>query len=306
MPRKSAIVAAETIIQNAIEETVNMAVETPAPKKKAQKAAPKSTPAATPEELGAETPAPTKPAAPVLTIGGEAFTLKADADAASVAAMLAKAEEAANAINRKDSDLLASYLIIGEIGSALAAQFASTKVYGQALAKAAPASQSLDPALRSNCKWLWEALNVSGHEASDILHVLGVNDIAAYRSGNPHVIRRDYKAAKDKAEALAKAAEAGMEGDEAELLAKVSDMTKAEKDAAKKAEAERLKKALKGFLNAALKADLELEAFTDDVENVVMSALFDGKSDTMDLLLSYTKSIREDAKKAAKAAKAEA
>ena len=217
-------------VAEAIEETVKVAAKPP-------KQAPKAAPKAAPKEV-AVTPVPKL----TIKIGDEAFDLIEGADAKDIAAKAKAVSKAADAIQRKDNDLLASYFAIGEFASAVAPMFASPKVYGQYLAKAAPASASLDPALRSNCKWLWEAVNDANHDAfADLLVHLGLNpkandrtaEIAKFKSGNPTVIRREYTAAKKKSETLATAKERGLDlSNEEEAMKSVA---KADKDKADKA-----------------------------------------------------------------------
>lgn len=101
-------------------------------------------------------------------------------------------EDQAKAKRRK----LKCYIKFGGKLSKLAAKFPSTKTRGAVIAERFPDSQLLDPALRSNCKWLYEALNKPGHEAADILTVLNVESIFDLGSENPTVIRRRYLAAK--------------------------------------------------------------------------------------------------------------
>ncbi|MCA9002699.1 MAG: hypothetical protein KDB61_12300, partial [Planctomycetes bacterium] len=217
-------------VAEAIEETVKVAAKPP-------KQAPKAAPKAAPKEV-AVAPAPKL----TIKIGDEAFDLIEGADAKDIASKAKAVAKAADAIQRKDNDLLASYFAIGEFAASVAPMFASPKVYGQYLAKAAPASASLDPALRSNCKWLWEAVNDEEHkDFSDLLLHLGLNvkandrtaEIAKFKSGNPTVIRREYTAAKKKSETLATAKERGLDlSNEEEAMKSVA---KADKDKADKA-----------------------------------------------------------------------
>lgn len=93
-------------------------------------------------------------------------------------------------------NILEARLAFGRRAAALGAQISSAKLLGQELARRYPASQHMDPALRSNCRWLVEALEEEGHEASDLLVVLGVTTVFDLRSDNPTVIRRKYNKAK--------------------------------------------------------------------------------------------------------------
>lgn len=171
------------------------------------------------------------PSAPSVTIAvdGQTYELKEGVDAAAVEAEAAAVADAVAAIAKNDSDLLPSYMALGKFASSVAPLFKSTKLYGQFLAAKAPASTTLDPALRSNCKWLYEALNVADHEGADILSVLGVNRIEDYKSSNPTVIKRAFKEAQKKADKLAKAAEKGF--DTANEDEAISALTAAEKKA---------------------------------------------------------------------------
>ncbi len=141
---------------------------------------------------------------------------------ATVAARLAMAK-----VDDKDADLLSSYLEIGGFLFEVSASFKSPKLFGQFVAKELPESAKLDPALRSNCKWLFQALNDDECEQADLLHVLKVNDIASFKSGNPTVIRREYKALKDAAIAKAKLEADGIDPDDAEAVAEASKADKA-------------------------------------------------------------------------------
>lgn len=92
--------------------------------------------------------------------------------------------------------ILEARLAFGRRASALGAEIASAKLLGQEFARRYPASQGMDAALRSNCRWLAEALELEGHEARDLLVALGVNSVFELRSENPTVIRRKYNKAK--------------------------------------------------------------------------------------------------------------
>ena len=171
----------------------------------------------------------------------DGFELKDDADPEAITKAAYGAHEAVAAIARKDADLLSAYLDLGAFNAQASKAFKSTKIMGQYIAKHVPASQTLDPALRSNCKWLWEALNDPEHEAFDnLLNALGVNRIEDFKSGNPTVIRREYSAIIKADEAKAKAESLGIaSGDDA-----VKAVSKAEKEAAATEFAEDLAKAV--------------------------------------------------------------
>lgn len=213
----------------------------------------------------------------------DGFDLKDGTTAEDVASIVDATSKAVDAITRKDADLLAAYLTFGEAQHKLSAMFASTKVYGQALAKAIPATAALDPALRSNCKWLWEALNVPSHEASDILSALKVNRLEDFKSQNPTVIRREYKAAKDSAVKVA-AAEANGQS--------VEDLEKAEKEAAKaekKRRGEMIAEALE-HLKAEMIASKSAKK-SAELMHTVMSAVFNSgngkRAEMEDALFSF-------------------
>jgi len=205
------IAAAMAEIENIAKVEESLADE-PKPK---QKRKPKKA-----EDVKAETstkPEP-KPAAPTL----DGYELKEGADPEEIRAATSEAADAADAILRKDADLLDAYLDLGAFNAKAAKAFKSTKLMGQYIAEKVPASQSLDPALRSNCKWLWEALNDPAHDAyGDLLRRLGVNDLKSFKSANPTVIRREYTLLVKAEEDKAKAEELGIESDEpAKAIAK--------------------------------------------------------------------------------------
>ncbi|MBM3604425.1 MAG: hypothetical protein FJX25_06640 [Alphaproteobacteria bacterium] len=104
-----------------------------------------------------------------------------------------------------NASAVSAYLLFGKQGSLLKKIIPSTKLRGIEIANRFPESQKLDEALRSNCVWLYEAQNIPGHPANDILQVLGlhcIEDICT-KTGNPTVIRRMYNRAKANAQALA-------------------------------------------------------------------------------------------------------
>ena len=266
-------------------EAVVAAAEVKPTKKKAKK--PTVAPAATPEEIGAKAPAKSEP----VTFHG--FELKADVDTKALEEDTKALAEAVDAINRKDADLLSSYLTIGKAASKIAPLFKSTKLYGQYLAQEVPATQTLDPALRSNCKWLYEALNVKEADGSDLLKVLGVNRIESFKSGNPTVIKREYKNAVKKAEALDKCQAMGIDAEDAdEALASMAKAAKEAKEAEAVKEAKALRSAITGWLNAVAKANIMFDDVVGDINSLLQSALFDPKADTMALLKDYTKAIK--------------
>ena len=223
----------------------------------------------------------------------EGFELKADANVSEVADAMKSAQEAADAIARKDSDLLNAYLTIGSVASRIAPMFKSTKVYGQALAALVPASSALDAGLRSNCKWLYEALNVATHESADLLKVLGVNRIEDYTTGNPHVIRREYNAKKKAAQI---AAEKGLDADDADAIAEAmkadKDAAKAEKEAKEQAAMTALKSAITVYSNTAKKAETSLDDLLSDLHSIVLSAVGDGAAETASLLRQFAKKMK--------------
>ena len=225
-------------IINDITEGVDIMTEvasTEPPKAKGKKAKAKP-------EAGAETQQPEAPK--IVAVDG--FALAAEAKEEDVAAVEAATQDAAQAIEsigRKDSDLLTAYMTLGRFQSAVAKMFASVKIYGQYVKAKVPASENLDPALRSNCKWVYEALHKEDHEASDLLKVLGVwtgandpiDDLKRFKSGNPTVIRRTYKEAKDEAARKAELEAQGINPNDAEAVSKAekekAEAEKAERDA---------------------------------------------------------------------------
>ncbi|MBD3754212.1 MAG: hypothetical protein IE937_01055 [Gammaproteobacteria bacterium] len=174
---------------------------------------------------------------------GTTYEIAEGVDPATVEAEAKVAQAAIDAINNKDADLLGSYMALGKFQSEASKLFKSSKLYGQFLKNELPASQALDAALRSNCKWLYEAMNVEGAEGfSDLLHMLGgINRLEDYKSANPTVIKRAYKQAKKKADKLAEAEKAGIA---------VEDEDEALEALAKKEEASEKRKATRDLNNA--------------------------------------------------------
>ena len=99
-------------------------------------------------------------------------------------------------------NVLKATLLFGEQSSLLKRTIPSTKLRGTELAKRFPESQNIDPALRSNSLWLYEALNAKGLPENDILEVLGLQRIEdiCVQTGNPTVIKRMYRKAKANAQ----------------------------------------------------------------------------------------------------------
>ncbi|MDQ2066752.1 hypothetical protein Q9295_10215 [Xinfangfangia sp. CPCC 101601] len=206
---------------------------------------------------------------------GEVYDLAAGADPKALKSAAADAAKALGAIGKKDADLLSHYLALGKFQSSAAPLFKSSKLYGQFLAKELPASQDLDAALRSNSKWLWEALNKPGAEGGDLLVVLNVNRIEDYKSKNPTVIKRDYKAAKAEAEKLAAAEEMGLSVEEAEAQAQ----------AEKEAEAEKLKALVLEFAKAVANKKDKAEAEAD-IRDALLHGLFGKKKEAFEFMQS--------------------
>jgi hypothetical protein len=222
------------IIQDAVNEAIEEMATQPTPKADKPKAGPKpkaEKPKAAPKAK-AEKPKPAPKPEPLKVDG---FEVKEGADLVFLSEATKMANEAIESINRKDADLLGQYLSLGMFQSSVVGMFASTKVYGQYVAAKVPASAALDAALRSNCKWLYEALNKEDHEASDILTILGVNRIEDFKSANPTVIRREYKSLAELSKAKAKADAEGKTVEELEAEAEAE-----EAEAKKKAEIEGL------------------------------------------------------------------
>ena len=236
----------------AIAEAIETIVSTNAtPKKATAKKATRPAKAAKPAKTEAA-PKPVRNAKPEPVLY-KSFELAEGVDPKAVEAATKSAQEALDAITGTESKLVSSYLALGQFQAEAAPMFKSSKLYGQFVAAELPASQSLDPALRSNCKWLYEALNVSDHEGSDLLNLLEVNRIEDFKSGNPTVIRRTFKAAKAEAEKTAKLAakaeEAGIDVSEAEALIQSEAEAQAKKDqAAAKRKLTALEKRIRAFL----------------------------------------------------------
>ncbi len=178
-------------------------------------------------KVKADKPKPVKEAKPEAKTF-EGYAVNDGVDTAFISVGTNQAREALEAIGSKDKALVGSYLALGEFQSVVAPLFKSLKVYGQYLKDKLPESATLDPALRSNCKWLFEILR-----DGDLLSTLNVNRIEDYKSANPTVIRRDYKAIKDEAAKVAKAEELGESVEEMEAAEKAS--AKASKEALNKA-----------------------------------------------------------------------
>jgi hypothetical protein len=257
-----------------------MDTQEPAPKKTAKKASKVVEPKITVSNSEKVVKAANKAAiVQFKASSGETYDLNAAADPKALKAAAAVASKALTAIGNKDADLLKHYMALGQFQSEAVKLFKSVKLYGMFLAKELPASQDLDSALRSNCKWLYEALNVEGAEGSDLLVVLGVNQLEDYKSKNPTVIKRDYKGAKKEAELAAMAEEAGKTVEELED----------EANAIAEAEAEKAKEKMQGLIaefvkNAMAKANkAEAEA---DFLDVLNEAFLGKKADAIELMNS--------------------
>lgn len=269
------------LIAAAIVEGMNEMIEEPKAKAPKKASKPKAeAPAKESNKAKAEKAKAEKPK-PVLFKGaaGE-YELAADADAKALKAEADAAGKALKAIDKKDSDLLSHYLALGKFQSAAAKLFKSVKVYGQFLAAELPASQALDPALRSNCKWLYEALNVVGAEGSDILSVLQVNRIEDFKSKNPTVIRREYKAMKEEADKAKAAEELGVSIEEAEEMEAKEAKAKAEADKAK------LVEMIKEFAESVMNHSDKEEA-SANLMDVLSEALMGKKKDAIEMMDSY-------------------
>lgn len=270
--------ALNAAIENAMDDLMNITnAEAEGPKpKKARK--PKVKPVKTAEEVNASKANPQ----PVEPYEIDGFAINEDADAAAIQKETDEAREAVEKINSKDADLLPAYLKLGEYAYEIAPLFKSKKIYGQFLAVKIPASQSLDAALRSNCKWLYEALNVQESENSDLLGILGVNRIEDYKSANPTVIRRDYTNAKKQAEAQKVAESEGKTVDELEAEAKAQAKEAAEKRnedfmaamlvMAAEAKSKATKEAVASYIADTLQAIILSNSKTTDVMDHIISA----------------------------------
>jgi hypothetical protein len=228
------------LIQAAVNEAIEEMATQPTPEADKPKAGPKpkaDKPKAAPKSKAEPKPKADKPKAgpkpEPLKVDG--FAVKEGADLVFLSEATEATKRAVAAIQTSTKDRLGSYLTLGMFLSSVVGMFASTKVYGQYVAAKVPESQELNASLRSNCKWLHEALNKPDHEASDLLSVLGVNRIEDHRSGDPDVIRRHYREAKAAREAQSKAEAEGKTVAEIEAEAEAK-----EAEAKKKAEAEGL------------------------------------------------------------------
>lgn len=233
------------IIQDAVNEAIEEMATQPTPEADKPKAGPKpkaDKPKAAPKPKAERSKAGPKPKAersapapkpePIMIDG---FEVKEGTDLTLLAEITSRANEAIEAIKQNEADLLKQYLSLGMFQSSVVDMFASKKVYGQYVAAKVPDSAFMDAALRSNCKWLWQALNKADHEASDILTILGVNRIEDFKSANPTVIRREYREMAELAKAKAEADATGKTVEELEAEAEAK-----EAEAKKKAEVEGL------------------------------------------------------------------
>lgn len=213
---------------------------------------------------------------PVLYKG---FEVSEGADLKTLEAFEKSAQDAIAAITNKESDLLGHYIALGGFQSQASGMFKSTKLYGQYLKQELPASQLLDAALRSNCKWLFEAISNKEHEASDILSVLGVNRLEDFKSGNPTVIKREYKE-RQKQQAVAELAEASglsVEEQEAALVA--------EAQAAKESEKAAMVELLQAFVESIAKRPTKKEVAADAAD-VISEFLFSKRADAIEMMKS--------------------
>ena len=214
-----------------------------------------------------------------------------DADTTVLDNALKSARESFSAIGRKDADLLSAYLDIGAFLSEVAPMFKSPKLFGQFVAKELPESAKLDPALRSNCKWVFEALNGIG-ENTDLLVILGVNDLASFKSGNPTVIRREYKALKDAAQAKANLAASGIDPDDEEAVAEAAKASKAKAKADAEAQKQRALAAIAYFMSEMGVA--KKSAILERVGPLLTSALMGGAESVLaQLIVSHEEYMDE-------------
>ena len=270
-----------TDMEMAMDEAIAaMTNDTDATEEKPKKAPAKRKPAAkAPAKAKPAAKAPAKPKAPAKEEKAKEAPVKPEpttykgyevaegVNPSDIEALTKGASDALANIKAKDGELLAAYLTMGEFQSKASGMFKSTKLYGEYLKTELPASQDLDAALRSNCKWLWEALNNEEHDAfGKLLPALGLGHnegIEQYKSGNPTVIKRAYKQTEKEAELKKKAADLGIDEGE-EDIAKAVKETENEK---KEKEAKKAKtKALKDF--KAL-----LKDHGDDIDEVISEAM---------------------------------
>lgn len=93
---------------------------------------------------------------------------------------------------------LREYLKVGRLLSDTGRNEPSKRAQGQKAKELHPEIMELDSALRSNCKWLHEALHCKDHRNDDVLAVLGVTSIFDLSIESPTVIRRRYRVRKKK------------------------------------------------------------------------------------------------------------
>ena len=124
---------------------------------------------------------------------------------------------------KRHEEKLEDYLNLGRFISEARKEILSDKLLGQYVKAALPESKALQPSLRSNSKWLYEALNDKGSKGTDILEVSGVATMADYFTANPSTIRRKYN---DKKKAMGKTSRtpAGTPVNEATVVAENIDL----------------------------------------------------------------------------------
>lgn len=219
---------------------------------------------------------------PVKAIDG--FAIAEDADIEEVAHATDEANKALGKIAGKDKDLLGAYLALGGFQHNATKWIPSSKIRGAYVAAKLPQSQNMDPSLRSNCTWLFEALNIATHEAADMLMIFGLmregdnrkpeEIIAEYKTQNPTVIRREYKKAKEAYEAEQKAKAAGKPIEELEKEEKAAKEAQAKKDAA--TAKRQLTALLKRVRNMAMEHEEKEDAVTEIMD--IMATMLEQKN----------------------------
>lgn len=266
--------AMSNAMTEAMEEITEAAEEAPkaAPKRKAKKPAAKK-PTTKQDARDEEQPEEPKKPEPTTYAG---FEVAEGVNPSDIQTMEAETADCLSNIQGKDAALLGDYLTLGKFLSSIGAMFKSTKIAGEYRKKNLPESENLDPALRSNCKWVWEALNLSDHEGSDLLSVLGVNRLEDYKSQNPTVIKRAWRDAKKAEETKAKAEELGVEEEE---------VSKAEKEAKKAEEEAKIEEAL-DHLHDMLMQHKKREDIAREACSVVEEIFGRNKKDAIDYVSS--------------------
>jgi len=119
------------------------------------------------------------------------FHIERKIESAAIASLESLVEEK----RKRHEEKLSDYLNLGRFLSKAKPAFNNNKPFGQFIASVLPKSQELQSSLKSDAKWLYEALHKPGSPGGDILKVLELEDMANFKSANPSVIREEYRCA---------------------------------------------------------------------------------------------------------------